>query len=122
MKTIADINAIRMEMKPKVMMRENPTDSTIYIKVKMSDNAIAAGARVVFNALLDEVLSHEIKNVKVIRDSSISDDKYDPIVEVVFPNKEKFVYVNLDANKAKQVINNHILNGEIIKDYLMDKE
>ena len=55
MKSIADIKAIRDKMQSQIILRENSEDGETRIVVGMATCGISAGARPVFNTLVDEV-------------------------------------------------------------------
>ena len=122
MKSIADIKAIREEMQSQVILRENPSDNETKIVVGMATCGISAGARPVFDALVDEVAARKIKNVKVIRSGCIEMCKLEPIVEIVAPDKEKVTYVRVTPEKAKKIIAEHIVNGNVCTEYLITNE
>ena len=48
--------------------------------------------------------------------------KLEPIVEVFVPGKEKVTYIQVDSDKAKRIIADHIVNGNIVTDYLINSE
>lgn len=121
MKTIADIKAIRDKMQSEIINRDN-IDKDIRIVVGMATCGIAAGARSVFNALVDEVASRKLSNVNVTRAGCLGMCKLEPIVEVFIPGEDKVTYVNLDAKKAKDIIEQHIVGGNVCADYLVDNE
>ena len=43
--------------------------------------------------------------------------RLEPIVEVYAPGKEKVTYIKMTPEKAKQVVAEHIVNGNIVTDY-----
>ncbi len=122
MKTIADIKSIRDKMQSQIILRNNPENDETRIVVGMATCGISAGARPVFNALVDEVATRNLSNVKVSRAGCLGMCKLEPIVEVFVPGKEKVTYVKVDADKAKKIIANHIVNGNICTEYLITNE
>lgn len=123
MKSIADIKKIRDEMQSRVFVRDNADENNeIRVVVGMATCGISAGARPVFNALVDEVAKRNLKNVKVTRSGCIGMCKLEPIVEVFVPGQEKVTYVHMDAEKAKNVVANHIVNGNAVKEYMITNE
>lgn len=123
MKSIADIKAIRDKMQSQIFVRDNTDEnSEIRIVVGMATCGISAGARPVFNALVDEIAKRNLKNVKVTRSGCIGMCKLEPIVEVFVPGQEKVTYVHMDAEKAKNVVANHIVNGNAVKEYMITNE
>ena len=66
MKSIADIKAIREKMQAQIISRDNEDSANeTRVVVGMATCGIAAGARPVFNELVDQVANRGIKNVKV---------------------------------------------------------
>ena len=122
MKSIADIKAIRDKMKAQIILRDNNTNEETRIVVGMATCGISAGARPVFNTLVEEVATRQLKNVKVSRSGCLGMCKLEPIVEVFVPGQEKVTYVKVDPEKAKQIIASHIVNGNICTDYLITNE
>ena len=65
MKSIADIKAIRDKMQADKTTRETSKDGDVRIVVGMATCGIAAGARPVFNALIDEVANVILKTSRL---------------------------------------------------------
>ncbi len=123
MKSIADIKAIRDKMQSEIILRDNSeTEKETRIVVGMATCGISAGARPVYNAFIDEVATRGLKNVKVTRSGCFGMCKLEPIVEVFVPGQEKVTYVHMTAEKAKQVVANHVVNGNICTDYLVTND
>lgn len=122
MKSIADIKAIREKMQSQIILRDNPDDNEIRIVVGMATCGISTGARPVFNALVDEVATRKLSDVKVSRAGCLGMCKLEPIIEVFVPGKEKVTYVRVTPEKAKNIIANHIVNGNVCTEYLITNE
>lgn len=121
MKSIADIKAIREQMQSQIVVRDKETTDEIRIVVGMATCGISAGARPVFNALVDEVSKRGLHNVKVSRTGCLGMCRLEPIVEVYVPGKEKVTYCHMDEEKAKNIIASHIVNGNVCTEYLIGK-
>ncbi|NLZ24977.1 MAG: (2Fe-2S) ferredoxin domain-containing protein [Clostridiales bacterium] len=119
MKSIADINSIRERMQSQIILRENSDNDEIRVVVGMATCGISAGARPVFNTLVDEVATRQLKNVKVTRAGCLGMCKLEPIVEVYVPGQEKVTYVQVDPEKAKKIVASHLVNGNIVTEYLI---
>lgn len=122
MKSIADIKAIRDKMQADQAVRESSKEGDTRIVVGMATCGIAAGARPVFNTLVEEVASRKLTNVKVTRAGCLGMCKLEPIVEVYVPGEEKVTYIKVDAQKAKEIIEKHIVGGQLCSDYLVTNE
>ena len=117
MKSLEELMAIRENAKKKMTVREDTGDENIRIVVGMATCGIAAGARPVLNAFVDEIAKRGIKGVTVSQTGCIGRCQYEPIVEVLEPGKEKVTYVKMTAEKAVKVVNDHIVNGNPIVDF-----
>ncbi|MGN0559567.1 MAG: (2Fe-2S) ferredoxin domain-containing protein [Candidatus Fimenecus sp.] len=117
MKTLEELMAIRENAKKKMTVREDTGDDNIRIVVGMATCGIAAGARPVLNAFVDEIAKRDLKGVTVSQTGCIGMCQYEPIVEVLEPGKEKVTYVKMTAEKAVKVVNDHIVNGNPIVDF-----
>jgi len=116
MKTLAELAAIREKMKSSVGLRED-SDSKIRVVVGMATCGIAAGARPVLAAFLDEVGNRKLDNVVVSQTGCIGVCRLEPVVEVFVPGKEKVTYVKMTAEKVNRIIINHLVNGNPVTEY-----
>ena len=106
-------------MKDKVVLREGTND--IRVVVGMATCGIAAGARPVLNALVEEVNAQGLSDrVTVSQTGCIGICQFEPVVEVFEAGKEKVTYVKMTADKAKEVIEKHIKGGKVIKEYTVE--
>ena len=120
MKSIADIKAIREKMQGQINLRDNQdAASETRIVVGMATCGISAGARPVFNAFVDEVAARRLKNVKVTRTGCMGMCALEPIVEVHVPGEEPVTYIHVDPDKARKIVANHIVNGNVCTEYLI---
>ncbi len=122
MKTIAEIMALRDKMQREIITRDSAEVNDTRIVVGLATCGIAAGARPVFNALIDEVAARNLKNVKVTCSGCLGMCKLEPIIEVYVPGEEKVTYIKVDADMAKRIMAEHIVNGNIVAEYLIGNE
>lgn len=97
-------------------IRETDPDG-IRVLVGMATCGIAAGARPVLNALVEEVQKRNLQNVTVTQTGCIGICQYEPIVEVLEPGKEKVTYVKMTPEKAVRVVNDHLVNGNVVTEF-----
>ncbi len=116
MKTLAELAAIREQMKGSVGLRADHEAKTRVV-VGMATCGIAAGARPVLAALLEEVNKRKLDNVVVTQTGCIGVCRLEPIVEVYEPGKEKVTYVKMTAEKAVRVVVDHLVNGNPVAEY-----
>ena len=117
MKSIEELMAIRDKTRKNMTVREDTGDSKIRVVVGMATCGIAAGARPVLNAFVDEIAKRDVKGVSVQQTGCIGMCQYEPIVEVTQPGKEKVTYVKMTPEKAVRVVNDHIVNGNPVAEF-----
>ncbi len=117
MKSIEELMAIRDKTRKNMTVREDTGDSKIRVVVGMATCGIAAGARPVLNAFVDEIAKRDVKGVSVQQTGCIGMCQYEPIVEVTEPGKEKVTYVKMTPEKAIRVVNDHIVNGNPVAEF-----
>ena len=116
MKSLDDLKALRDKLKSTVDIRGSDENKT-RIVVGMATCGIAAGARPVLAAFTEEVAKRQVKNVTVGQTGCIGICQYEPVVEVFAPGKDKVTYVKMTADKVAQVVNNHIINGNVVSEF-----
>ena len=116
MKSLEELLAIRDKAKAAMTDREGTGDG-IRVVVGMATCGIAAGARPVLNAFVDEVGKRNLKNVTVAQTGCIGMCQYEPIVEVFEPGKDKVTYVQVSPEKVAEIVASHIVNGNPVVEY-----
>ena len=116
MKSLAELAAIREKMQNKVVIREGM--GTTRVVVGMATCGIAAGARPVLNAFVEEVSALDLSGkVAVTQTGCIGICKLEPIVEIYEAGKEKVTYIHMTAEKAREVVEKHLKGGKVVSDY-----
>ena len=116
MKSLAELAAIREKMKDKVILREGSGE--IRVVVGMATCGIAAGARPVLNAFVEEVGKAGLADkVTVSQTGCIGVCQYEPVVEIFEANKEKVTYIKMTPEKAAEVVEKHLKGGKVIQEY-----
>ena len=116
MKSLAELAAIRDKMKDKVVIREGSTQTRVV--VGMATCGIAAGARPVLSAFVEKINEAGLAaNVTVTQTGCIGICQYEPVVEIYEAGKEKVTYVKMTPEKAAEVIEKHLKNGNVVAEY-----
>ncbi len=116
MKSLAELQAIKNRMKDKVVLRDGMEGTRVV--VGMATCGIAAGARPVLNSFVEGVSKAGIDDkVSVTQTGCIGLCQYEPIVEVFEAGKEKVTYVKMTPEKADEVVQKHLKNGQVVSDY-----
>lgn len=118
MKSLEELKAIRERMQGQIGMRsEHATDTRVV--VGMATCGIASGARPVLNTLVKEVEDRNLEHVIVTQTGCIGLCQYEPIVEIYEPGKEKVTYVKVNEEKAKEIVEQHLVRGQVVDKYLL---
>ncbi len=116
MKSLAELQAIKERMQSKVVLREGGEE--IRVVVGMATCGIAAGARPVLGALVEEVERLGLSGkVTVSQTGCIGMCQYEPIVEVFESGRDKTTYVKMTAEKAARVAQQHLKDGKVVTEY-----
>jgi len=116
MKSLAELQAIRERMQKQMDVREN-TEDRIRVVVGMATCGIAAGARPVLTAFLEEVEKRNLTNVTVTQTGCIGVCRLEPIVEVYVPGEEKVTYVKLAPDMVPRIVSEHLVNRQVVTEY-----
>ena len=116
MKSLEELKALRESMQSKMNLRKEDSD-TIRVVVGMATCGIAAGARPVLNAFVEEVGKRNLKNVQVTQTGCIGVCRLEPIVEVYVPGQEKVTYVKMTPEKVARVVSEHLVGGHPVTEY-----
>ena len=116
MKSLAELAAIRDKMKDKVVLREGTNE--VRVVVGMATCGIAAGARPVLNAFVEEVNKQGLSsNVTVTQTGCVGMCQYEPVVEVYEAGKEKVTYAKMTPEKVGRVVSEHLKGGKVVNEY-----
>jgi NADP-reducing hydrogenase subunit HndB len=116
MKSLEELRAIREKMKQQMELRDSGED-TVRVVVGMATCGIAAGARPVLTAFLDEVAKRRLQNVVVSQTGCIGVCRLEPIVEVYVPGQEKVTYVQVKPEMVPVIVEQHLVNHHVVTDY-----
>ena len=121
MKTLAELNAIREQMKNRVAVRRENEDG-IRVVVGMATCGIAAGARPVLNAFNEEIAKRNVEGVMVGQTGCIGICQFEPVVEVFEAGKEKVTYVKMTADKVARIVEEHLKGGKPVAEYVISED
>ena len=108
--------AIKARMQDKMSVRK--AEGEIRVVVGMATCGIAAGARPVLNAFVEDVAAQGLSDkVTVTQTGCIGICQYEPVVEVFEKDGEKTTYVKMNAEKAKEVVEKHLKGGKPVVEY-----
>ena len=115
MKSLADLEAIRAKTLENINMRKD--DNAVRVVVGMATCGIAAGARPVMLGFMDEIKNRSLQHVTVSQTGCIGMCRFEPMVDVIVPGKEKVTYVNVNPDMVGRIVTEHIVNGNPVQEY-----
>lgn len=71
------------------------------------------------NAMANLVAEKGLENVAVVQTGCIGLCRFEPIVEVLEPGKEKVTYVHMTAERAEEVVEQHLVKGQPVVKYTL---
>ena len=115
-KSLADLKALRSELQAKVDLREksDAPEQHVQIKVAMATCGIASGAKNTMSFFVDELSKRNIEAV-VTQTGCMGYCYAEPTIEVTVPGKDPVVFGNVDEEKADEIIEKYIKNGELVE-------
>lgn len=117
--SIEDLKQIKEKTAKETSLREGMAN--IKITVHMGTCGIAAGARDVMNALMDEMAQTDRQDIRVVASGCMGMCSSEPNVTVEKEGEEPIVYQHMTANKMRQVFRRHVLEGEVQTDFALAK-
>lgn len=116
MKSLAQLAALRDKMKPRLALRHDALADTRVV-VAMGTCGIAAGAREVLSAFVEQLYHRGISHVTVTQSGCSGVCALEPVVEILTPGQEKVTYVVMTPEKVARVIDEHLANGRVVTEY-----
>lgn len=118
MKSLAELRELREKLQ-KEMATRSDNDKPKLI-VGMGTCGIAAGARNILKAILEEVEKRKI-DVTITQTGCIGMCEKEPLLDVKLPGKERITYGNLKVEDVKRIIVEHVINGKIVEDLVVGR-
>jgi NADP-reducing hydrogenase subunit HndB len=97
-------------------------EGEIRVSVGMDSAAIAAGACETMRAIQDFVDQNNLTNIQVLQTGSSGLDSLEPIVLVAYGSEKPAVYVNINTEMANKISKEHLLAGNLVKEYLIERK
>ncbi len=118
MKSLEDLARIKERALETIRLREMSEHPRIV--VGMGTCGIAAGAREVVAAILDELQKRKLSTVSVTQTGCIGLCAREPLIDVVIPGQVPVTYGNVTADKARRIVAQHVVNGQPITEWAVN--
>lgn len=112
-----DLNRISKQTQDKIHLRQGLAQARIL--VHMGTCGIAAGARAIISTVIDEIENRNMKDVIVTTSSCAGLCSREPMITIELKDKSPVKYVDLTPEKVKEIIEKHVLGGEIVSAYAL---
>ena len=115
--TVDDLKRIKEEVRSTTVLREGGFRAKV--NIHMGTCGIAAGARKLMSAVLEEIEERKIKDVMVTTSGCAGLCSREPMATVEILGKPPVKYCDLNEERMKEIFIHHILNGEIVEAYAL---
>jgi|SRR5271169_3682226 len=113
--TIADLKKIKQEYHQG--MREG--GFRVKITVHMGTCGIAAGARGIMNAVMDELSKSDLKDVAVTTSGCAGLCSKEPMASIELTGEPPVKYVSLTDEKMRKIFAEHVVGGKPVQEYAL---
>ena len=117
MKSLAELEAIRKATLSRINVRTEEKGDTTRVVIGMATCGIAAGARPVMLAFMDEIQKRQLSHVTVSQTGCVGMCRLEPMVDIIVPGTEKVTYVHVKPDMVPRIVAEHIVNGRPVQEY-----
>ena len=117
MKSVDDLNKLRDRARKSLTLRNGEAGARVIIA--MGTCGIASGARDVLMAVMDELTARGLSDVVVSQTGCRGLCEREPMMEVQKPGLPTVTYGDLDAEKAKTIVAEHLGQGVIVEEWVI---
>ena len=119
MKNLEELKMMREKVKKDLALRSGV--HRIKIVVGMGSCGIAAGARETMNEFLDLIDKNHRTDIMVTASGCFGFCAQEPMIHVYIEDQKPITYRNVDAEAARLIFAEHVLNNRIVEQYLFSK-
>jgi (2Fe-2S) ferredoxin len=116
-KSLADLNRLKEDALEKHRLRI--TSDRTQITVGMGMCSIAAGARDTMETIREVIKEKGLNGIIVNQVGCVGLCGWEPIVEVRVDNGPKITYGKVSSDKARQIMQEHIIEARLIPEYVI---
>lgn len=118
-KSLEELRKMRERLRDELDVRErsNNPDAMVQIKVSMATCGIAAGAKEVMSYLIYSLDKAKI-DALVTQTGCMGFCHAEPTIEVKLPGKEPLIFGHVNNDRANEIIEKYIKNGELVDDII----
>lgn len=114
---IQDLAKIREKTKSLMTIREG--EGRARVTVHMGTCGIAAGARDIMDALLDEISKAKVQDIIVTTSGCAGLCSAEPMATIELKNQPPVKYGDLTAEKMRKIFVKHVLGGHMVTEFVL---
>ena len=115
---LEELRRIRERASKEMTLRKG--NARIKVVVGMGTSGIAAGARDVMAAFLDEISVRNLTDVVVTQTGERGLASSEPVIEVHVDGEPTVVYGQMTADRARRVVVEHMVNGNPVSEFVIE--
>ncbi len=115
--SLEDLKKIKESVEATVTLREGGYRAKV--NIHMGTCGIASGARTIMTAVLDEISKRDIKDVIVTTSGCAGLCSREPMITVELLGGAPVKYVDLTAEKMREIFEEHVVKGNILEKYAL---
>ena len=112
-----DLDKISQRMKATTILREGAGRAKV--TVHMGTCGIASGARDILGAFLKHIEEVDAKDIIITTSGCAGLCSHEPMATVELKDEPPVKYIDLSVDKVSRVFKEHVMGGEIVKEFAL---
>ncbi len=112
MKSLSELQELKEKTLQEINLRMQNGGTKIV--VCMGTCGIAAGARETMRAIVAELKNKNVNYASVLLSGCDGNCEEEPVVKVIEPTGEETVYVHVDTEGGKRIVNEHVIAHKVV--------
>jgi NADP-reducing hydrogenase subunit HndB len=117
---LEQLKKLKEKAQQQVALREGGKKYRVVIS--MGTSGIAAGARDVMKTMLDEIEKRGLEDIELRVTGEHGLEDIEPVITVEGAGGERTTYAQLDAEKARKIVAEHLQKGRKVDNLAVGKE
>jgi NADP-reducing hydrogenase subunit HndB len=117
LRNLEELRNLRTQLQRDIKTR---TDTSTTITVGMGTCGIAAGAREVMRAILDELAEREI-GAHVVTTGCIGMCSKEPLVDIQQGDEPRITYGNVVPPMVPRIVEEHLIKGSVVEEWIVGR-
>ncbi len=100
--------------------RKSQSGAVSRVRVGMATCGISSGADKVYDTFKKAIEQKGLDNIEVVATGCVGRCDLEPMAEVQTGDHTPVMYIHLDEEKVKKIVDEHIAGGKILEEYTED--